>query len=195
MANPLDPPNITQSILENLKAIPDTESLPHETQDESCESIINSRAHPWLWDLDTGSIRAKQTSGRWDWKSLLRSLSQPDIHMPSNESLHIPLSLRNRRRIWRILEEARVNDLPVTRNQGPPGHKLPTTPETPLPRPVPRLNPPSPIAEQQKPVFRKRLPPRIVERESILLRFPAYEPGLLGFGDVSILGFPTQASS
>ncbi|KAK6003999.1 hypothetical protein QM012_008849 [Aureobasidium pullulans] len=115
MANPLEIPNITHSILENLKAIPDTEPLLHETQDESCDSLANSKAYPWLWDLDTLSIRAKQKSSRWEWESLLRSLWQPDVHMPSDESLDIPLSLRNRRRIWRILEEARVNDLPITR--------------------------------------------------------------------------------
>lgn len=125
MADPLDIPNITQSILENLKAIPDTEPLPHETQDESYESLVNSRAHPWLLELDTGSIRAKQTSGRWDWESLLRSLSQPDIQMPGHKSLQIPLALRNRRRIWRILEEARVNDLPFTRRIGPPRQRCP----------------------------------------------------------------------
>ncbi|KAG9527364.1 hypothetical protein KCU93_g5258, partial [Aureobasidium melanogenum] len=195
MANPLDIPNITQSILENLKAIPDTEPRPYETQDESCESLVIPRAHPWLWDLDTGSIRAKQTSDRRGWESLLRSLSQPDIHMPSNESLQIPLSLRNRRRIWRILEEARVNDLPVTRNQGPPGHKFPITSETPRPHPVPRPPPPSHVSEQQKPGFQKRPAPRIVERDGIRLRFPPREPGLIGFGIVPVPGFPARASS
>ncbi|KAG9521685.1 hypothetical protein KCV07_g3496, partial [Aureobasidium melanogenum] len=195
MADPLDIPNITQSILENLKAIPDTEPLPHETQDESYESLVNSRAHPWLLELDTGSIRAKQTSGRWDWESLLRSLSQPDIQMPGHKSLQIPLALRNRRRIWRILEEARVNDLPVTRRIGPPRHKMPMTSEAPLPRPLLHPKPPSHIVSVPPPVFPKRLPPRIVERDGIRLRFRPHEPRLVGFGDVSTLGFPTQGSS
>ena len=195
MANPLDIPNITQSILKNFKAIPDTEPLPHAAQDEPCESLVNSRAHSWLWDLDTGSIRAKQTSGRWDWESLLRSLSQPDLHMPSNESLHIPLSLRNRQRIWRILEEARVNDLPVTRRQGPPGCDLPTISDTPQPRPVPPFGPPAHMAPIPRPNFPERLPPRIVKRNGILLRFPPYEPRLIGFGPFPSTGFPPRAFS
>lgn len=194
MANPLDIPNITQSILDNLEAIPDTEPRSLERRDESYELLVKPRTFPWLWDLDTRSLRAKHTSSRWHWESLLRSLSQPDIYMPSNDTLHLPLSLRNRRRIWRILEEARVNDQPVTRRQGPPGHNLPITSQTPLPRPVPPFNHPSHVPVPP-PIFPKRLPQRIVKRDGILMRFPAHQPGPVGFGDVPTTGLPPQAFS
>lgn len=124
MANPLKISNVTQCILDNLKAIPDIEPRLLETQDECYELLLKPRTFPWLWDFDTGCIRDKRLSGPWNWKSLVHDLSQPDIHMPSNDALHIPVSLRNRRRIWRILEEARVNDAPVVVRPGGPGTKL-----------------------------------------------------------------------
>ncbi|CAD0093238.1 unnamed protein product, partial [Aureobasidium vineae] len=96
VANPLEVPNITQSILNNLRMIPDTELQSNQKRDESCELLVEDTAFPWWWDLDTGSIRAKQRSGHWDWESLIRSLSQPDIHISSDDSLQLPISLRNR---------------------------------------------------------------------------------------------------
>ncbi|KAG9949048.1 hypothetical protein KCU85_g4492, partial [Aureobasidium melanogenum] len=192
MANPLNISNVTQPILENLKAIPDPEPPSHEVQDRMCELLVRPKKFPWLCNLDAGYIRDKQTLGCWDWESLIRSLSQPDIYMPSHESLQIPLSLRNRRRIWRILEEARVDDLP-TRSVALPRHKSPTTSETPRPHPVLCLNPPSPLPEEQKPVFRERLPPRIVERDGVRLRFPPREPAIVGFGIVPVPDFLPRA--
>ena len=64
----------------------------------------------------------------------------------------------------------------------------------PLPRPVPPFNPPSHVPVPP-PVFPKRLPPRIVKRDGILLRFPAHQPGPVGFGDVPTTGLPSQAFS
>ena len=34
----------------------------------------------------------------------------PTIHEPGDTSVDIPLALRNRRRIWRLLGEAKIND-------------------------------------------------------------------------------------
>ncbi|KAH0351019.1 hypothetical protein KCU81_g2389, partial [Aureobasidium melanogenum] len=124
MAGPLGIPNITESILENLETASDTEPESIKSQDESYERLVNPRIFPWLWDLDTCSVYNKKSSGLWDWESLLCSLFQPDIHMHDNDSLHIPVSLRNRRRIWRILEAARVGDAPVILRKGGPGTKM-----------------------------------------------------------------------
>ncbi|THZ02873.1 hypothetical protein D6C92_00321 [Aureobasidium pullulans] len=43
----------------------------------------------------------------------------PGTGRPDDETLQLPPSLRNRRRIWRILEEARVGDLSTSRKSNP----------------------------------------------------------------------------
>lgn len=73
------------------------------------EKLVSKETLPRLWDLDVNEIRAKH--GRWDWELLVRQLSQTEIHEPDDRSVSLPPSLRNRRRIWRILDEARINDI------------------------------------------------------------------------------------
>lgn len=66
---------------------------------------------PWLWDLDINMVRKKQHDGHWNWELLVRQLSLKKIHEPDDRSIKLPLQLRNRRRIWRLFEEARVHDV------------------------------------------------------------------------------------
>lgn len=81
------------------------------SQDWWYERFVNRDMFPWLWDLDVAMIHEKQQSGRWNWELLARQLSQVKIHEPNDDSLKLPLALRNRRRIWRLIEEARVDDI------------------------------------------------------------------------------------
>ena len=41
----------------------------------------------------------------------------PSIHEPDDASLNLPLEPKSRRRIWRLLEETRVNDVPGGRGE------------------------------------------------------------------------------
>lgn len=84
---------------------------------------------PWLWDLDSEIIneysyrnRADQTEKKeksspsfsaenfWDWELLVRQLAQANAFEPGKPMERAPLGLRNRRRIWRLLEDARYGD-------------------------------------------------------------------------------------
>jgi len=89
------------------------------SQDWWCDAFINKKMFPWLWDVDASIVREKQQAGRWNWELLARQLSHTKIHTPDDMSLRLPLPLRNRRRIWRLLEEARVDDI-----AGPEGKAL-----------------------------------------------------------------------
>ncbi|KIN00562.1 hypothetical protein OIDMADRAFT_145999 [Oidiodendron maius Zn] len=135
--NPVEIPNITKSILQNLEPIPtglptglisnvqDTDDFQWVnnlrntglvcdytySQDWWCRALIHKKMLPWLWDIDIHEIRERQQSGNWNWELLARQLSQVEIHEPHDTTLKLPLGLRNRRRIWRILEEGRVDDV------------------------------------------------------------------------------------
>jgi hypothetical protein len=80
-------------------------------QDWWCEALVNKEMFPWLWDIDTHVIRERQQTGHWNRELLARQLSQTKIHEPRDITLELPLQLRNRRRIWRLLEEGRVDDV------------------------------------------------------------------------------------
>ncbi|KAI9708921.1 MAG: hypothetical protein M1820_003615 [Bogoriella megaspora] len=116
--NPLDIPHLTDSILQNLQILASADgstssSANMDEQDWFREAITNNQIFPWLWDIDRKQILSKQSSGsgRWNWKLLARQLTQRDLHEPTSTILRLPLQLRNRRRIWRLLEEARVGDV------------------------------------------------------------------------------------
>ncbi|THY33571.1 hypothetical protein D6D01_02239 [Aureobasidium pullulans] len=64
-ANPLDIPQITQSILDNLKPALDMTQAQIERQDQFCNTLVEGRNVPWLWDIDTGFVRSRQESGSW----------------------------------------------------------------------------------------------------------------------------------
>lgn len=92
-----------------------TECGYRHSQDWWCDALVGGTNLPWLWDLEIDLVRAKQHAGRWNWELLTRQLSQIHICEPDDTSLSLPVSLRNRRRIWRLLEEARVDDIAKAR--------------------------------------------------------------------------------
>ncbi|KAF3480881.1 uncharacterized protein GIQ15_06228 [Arthroderma uncinatum] len=78
---------------------------------------------PWLWDLDVAVLRDRSlqpddgsqplydAENYWNWEQLVRMLAQTEIFEPGNDMSKAPLRLRNRRRIWRLLDEARLRDV------------------------------------------------------------------------------------
>lgn len=107
---------LTESILQNLEPTTSIDSngiLNYQAshQDWYCEALINGQMFPWLWDIDINVVREKQHAGHWNWELLVRQLSWKKIHEPDDRSIKLPLQLRNRRRIWRLFEEARVHDV------------------------------------------------------------------------------------
>ncbi|KAH2160066.1 hypothetical protein KXW33_005286 [Aspergillus fumigatus] len=78
---------------------------------------------PWLWDLDVSALQSCPATSDavdvptfeaeevWDGERLVRTLAQVDVFEPGQPLEHAPLRLRNRRRIWRLLEEAKDGDI------------------------------------------------------------------------------------
>ena len=64
---------------------------------------------PWLWDLEPDAVANKEASkslGRqWNWELLVRQLAQVNLHEPKAILEGLPMGLRNRRRIWRLVED------------------------------------------------------------------------------------------
>jgi hypothetical protein len=86
------------------------------------EMLMSGRFLPYLWDLDLELLEAKASQlpekVEWDWERLIRQLSQSGFldYIAkaagfSNFLPHVPYGLRNRRRIWRILEEMKLDDM------------------------------------------------------------------------------------
>jgi hypothetical protein len=85
--------------------------------------LFSRQILPWLWDLDifalkshplapdTGDIPIYEAEDFWDWELLVRTLAQVEVFEPGSLLEHAPLRLRNRRRIWRLLEEAEDGDI------------------------------------------------------------------------------------
>ncbi|XXG93756.1 hypothetical protein Hte_000005 [Hypoxylon texense] len=127
--NPLDIPDLTESILQNLRAESsemskgksdemhgnlqgsDQISNAVRNQDWWYGALVNKKLFPWLWDLDMEAVHEKYRCGSWDWELIVRQLSQLEIHEPGDGTLSLPVGLRNRRRIWRLLEDARLDDI------------------------------------------------------------------------------------
>ncbi|KAI0017071.1 hypothetical protein F4780DRAFT_796877 [Xylariomycetidae sp. FL0641] len=122
-ANPVEIPELTQCLLRNLRpetakvpkctsAEADCNQAPHATHKQEWwyDALITKRLCPWLWDLDINAVQQKRQTGSWDWEDIVCRLTQGSIHEPSDEALTLPTGLRNRRRIWRLLGDARVGD-------------------------------------------------------------------------------------
>ncbi|KAI6081518.1 hypothetical protein F4821DRAFT_25144 [Hypoxylon rubiginosum] len=127
--NPSEIPNLTESILQNLQpessekptnilaenenGLQNSDRISGVIQSQDCwyDTFVSKKPFPWLWDLDTKAIQKKHESGSWDWELIVCQLSQVVIHDPSDKTLSLPLGLRNRRRIWRLLEDARLDDV------------------------------------------------------------------------------------
>ncbi|KAE8144894.1 hypothetical protein BDV25DRAFT_165856 [Aspergillus avenaceus] len=85
--------------------------------------LFNRQILPWLWDLDISALQSRpatsdmadvptfEAENTWDWEHLVRTLAQVEVFEPGHPLEHAPLRLRNRRRIWRLLEEAEDKDI------------------------------------------------------------------------------------
>lgn len=108
--------DLTKSILQTLEPATSANSCrvtrEYATQqDWYCEGYVNQHLFPWLWNLEINAVRERQHAGRWNWELLVRQLSLKKIHEPNDVSIELLLQLRNRRRTWRLFEEARVHDV------------------------------------------------------------------------------------
>ena len=99
------------SILDQL-ALPCEQSISctyREPPGDWLSCLLQQTPLPWLWDIDLELIRAKEASkveGKdWDWELWVRQLAQPDISEMGHILQDIPPGFRNRRRIWRLLED------------------------------------------------------------------------------------------
>ncbi|KAI4165363.1 MAG: hypothetical protein LQ342_001231 [Letrouitia transgressa] len=134
-ADPLDIPNLTATLLDNLRPVPN----PHVSPKRESSFSRNRQLSPepsytrpanswkgdllsigWLWDLDAelvlgkdslerdAEVAPKETNGGkggWDWELLVRQLSQPEVLEPGKVLVDMPLKLRNRRRVWTLVED------------------------------------------------------------------------------------------
>jgi hypothetical protein len=117
-------PELKQAIVDSLLPLRNLPLQCTRLLDQSYwkEILISGRFLPFLWDLDLDLLGAKvsQLPGKleWNWERLVRQLSQSgflDYAAKASQDSHyvqgVPFGLRNRRRIWRILEEMQVNDM------------------------------------------------------------------------------------
>lgn len=74
------------------------------------DALASGKLFPWLWDLDV-EVCQQDSEQAWNWELLARKLSATDLYNPEDTALQIPLALRNRRRIWHVIEVARINDV------------------------------------------------------------------------------------
>ena len=111
------PPELLKLIVHHIRPVHDlplqcTAVLPPASW---LEALLKDKLLPWLWDLDVRAVLDKEASkpvGReWKWEGLVRKLSQTALHKPRMIIDNLPFGLRNRRRIWRIVEEMYVGDV------------------------------------------------------------------------------------
>lgn len=128
--DPISIPNLTEMILHILRPLPaelakpsswDTSILNGDddghndddlraSQSTSDGGAVGLLSIPWLWDLDKTLVYAKQAEGDWDWGHLVREVIQTSSKL-EDETVKLPRGLRNRCRIWRLLREARIDDV------------------------------------------------------------------------------------
>jgi len=84
------------------------------------QRLLSGSLVPYVWDLDSQDCYAKQGLGtlsgqaresandsQWDWKSIAKRLLKPNAALMADENMaDAPIGLRNRCRIWRMVEEA-----------------------------------------------------------------------------------------
>jgi len=113
-------PAILNEIIAQYSPLENPALNPQRTTSPSTwrEMLFSRRVLPWLWDLDStflkaqplGKEKAYHANGVWDWELLVRQLAQVDIFSDGKLMANIQLGLRNRRRIWRLVDVARMSD-------------------------------------------------------------------------------------
>ncbi|KAI9664255.1 MAG: hypothetical protein M1831_002434 [Alyxoria varia] len=78
------------------------------------DKLLSGSLFPWLDDLQAQVFAEKEAelgeNECWNWELLARGLSQNSMIEYNDETLTLPLGLKNRRRIWILLELARIGD-------------------------------------------------------------------------------------
>ncbi|ETS73863.1 hypothetical protein PFICI_14809 [Pestalotiopsis fici W106-1] len=117
--------------------------LPQETWQHI---LLDGRYLPFLWDLDVpaienfcSSLAARSTE--INWELLVRKLSkgvwtnwrhhetlEADLELFCYSNMNVPNGLRNRRRIWQLVEEMYVGDVLPVRRSWVNSKQLPTMP-------------------------------------------------------------------
>ena len=129
------PPELQHTIFKNLHPFtkPPVQCSRHLTPSTWKSLLLHGQLVPWLWELPALaaelpsidiSLNDRGNGNRtvnvkldddydqsWDWELLVRQLAQPEVFEPGGVMESAPLALRNRRRIWRLLDEARRNDI------------------------------------------------------------------------------------
>ncbi|KAF5860094.1 hypothetical protein ETB97_002055 [Aspergillus alliaceus] len=119
------PTELQGMIYNNLHPFVNPELTPNRSLPPGLwrDMLFNRQILPWLWDLDisviqshpptsdTDDVLTYEAEDVWDWELLVRTLAQVEVLEPGNPLQHVPLRLRNRRRIWRLLEEAEYEDI------------------------------------------------------------------------------------
>ena len=109
---PLSPAKIIAPSTEE-RELPLAEQLSVECRFEYHPSVwrqaLSTGYLPWLWDLEPPAVSDKEASKphdqEWNWELLIRQLAQVNLHEPKAVLVDLPMGLRNRRRIWRIVED------------------------------------------------------------------------------------------
>jgi len=71
------------------------------------QHLLSGSLIPYLWDLESKALHAKNQNAKWDWKALAKLLARKDTIMMGKEGMaDVPIGLRNRCRIWKIIEGA-----------------------------------------------------------------------------------------
>lgn len=119
---------MTKSVLSQLQTVPTAElhslspepptlsrisDLPMEcafqiSPSAWCEALREG-CLSWLWDLDPDAVAQKEVAKppeqEWNWELHVRQLAQVNLHEPRAVLEALPMGLRNRRRIWRLVED------------------------------------------------------------------------------------------
>lgn len=80
-------------------------------------ALVHGTLLPWLGPLSADEVARKEdskpqdTHSDWNWELLVRQLAQSNLHEPGKHIPDLAPGLRNRRRIWKLLEVMRVGDL------------------------------------------------------------------------------------
>lgn len=105
------PPEIVNNIIQLVPFLepPPQEGAQHLPQIYWRQIFVDGRLLPFLWDFELcQALQSKGDDIRWNYELLVRQLAQVE-YFESGEN--VPLGLRNRRRIWRLVEEMYVGDV------------------------------------------------------------------------------------
>lgn len=111
------PPEIIHCIIEQLKPFSDPPLacqfviFPSHWR----QALLDGTLLPWLSDLDQRIVMRKeaelQEGDEWNWKLLVRQLAQDNLYEPRKVLEDLPLGLRNRRRIWRLVSDIMATEV------------------------------------------------------------------------------------